>query len=486
MSSSPVQEGDILADKYRVESILGEGGMGVVVAAWHQELEKRVAVKFLLREMAERSDAAERFRREARAAVRIQSEHVARVLDVGTMADGVPYMVMEYLDGHDIARELSDRGQLPASEAVDYLLQAGEAVAEAHANGIVHRDLKPANLFLSRRADGSRLVKVLDFGISKSLVGGSLADMSLTRTASMIGSPLYMSPEQMKSAKDVDTRTDVWALGAILFEMLAGRPPFLAETVPQLCAVLLHEAAPPMSDFRSDVPPQLEEAVRRCLEKDRTHRWATVADLAQAIAPFGPPEARIHAGRASRVLGTTDITITDSEPPTLATGSPVSPATAESTPQAKSGSSPAATELSESVGATVDTWGRTDAPAPPRPRWLLPLGAAALVLGSVGVMLLVESPAATAQSGAASASKPAAVHSAAAPAQPSAAEPAPPAVPAAASAAADAGASPSASASAEPPASEKPAAAQKRPVARPRPRVEKPHKGVIPDFGGRR
>src|SRR5258707_10608842 len=184
-------ENDVIAAKYRVERILGRGGMGVVVAAWHLELDQRVALKFLLPELVERGDAAERFRREARAAARIKSEHVARVIDVGNWEGNAPYMVMEYLDGRDLGSELRDRGSLPIQDCVDYVLQAIEAVAEAHALGIVHRDLKPENLFLARRVDGSRTIKVLDFGISKSIVLGSVDQPSLTRTSTIMGSPFY-------------------------------------------------------------------------------------------------------------------------------------------------------------------------------------------------------------------------------------------------------------------------------------------------------
>ena len=215
---SPVQEGDVLAGKYRVEKVLGFGGMGVVVSAFRGDLEQRVAVKFLSEAAAERTDAAERFRREARAAAKIRSEHVARVLDVGTLDTGLPYMVMEFLEGNDISDELNQHPHgLPMVEAVDFMLQAIEALAEAHAAGVVHRDLKPGNIFLARRADGSRRVKVLDFGISKALSGTSVEELSLTKTAALIGSPLYMAPEQMRSAKDVDTRADIWSLGAMLY-----------------------------------------------------------------------------------------------------------------------------------------------------------------------------------------------------------------------------------------------------------------------------
>src|SRR6266542_4042743 len=183
--SAPVSEGDLLAGKYRVERVLGGGGMGVVVAAHHLQLARRVALKFLLPEACSQPGSVERFLREARSAAQIGSEHVARVSDVGTLETGAPYMVMEYLKGDDLSQVLKTRGRLPLQEALDYVLQACEAVAEAHAIGIVHRDLKPANLFLTQRADGSPLVKVLDFGISKATVVGDMAGAAVTATAAV-------------------------------------------------------------------------------------------------------------------------------------------------------------------------------------------------------------------------------------------------------------------------------------------------------------
>src|SRR5215471_9452446 len=259
------RENDVIAGKYRVERIIGRGGMGVVVAAWHLELDQRVALKFLMPELVERGESAERFRREARAAARIKSEHVVRVLDVGNWDGNAPYMVMEYLDGRDLSAELRERGQLTARECVDYVLQAIEAVAEAHALGIVHRDLKPENLFLSKRADGSRTVKVLDFGISKTIMLGSSEEQSLTQTATIMGSPFYMSPEQMRAPRNVDARSDIWALGAILYDLLAGQPPYVAETIPQLCTMMLESDPAPLREIRPEVPPELEAVVARCL-----------------------------------------------------------------------------------------------------------------------------------------------------------------------------------------------------------------------------
>jgi len=304
--TAPVAPGDVLAGKYVVERVLGEGGMGVVVAATHRQLGQRVAVKFLLAEYCQHPEAVARFLREAQAAVRIQSEHVARTIDVGTLESGAPYMVMEYLSGRDLASELATRGSLPVEEAVGFVLQACEAIAEAHALGIVHRDLKPANLFLAHRADGSPLVKVLDFGISKS-VSPAAGPMNLTTTQSVMGSPLYMSPEQLKSTKNVDQRTDVWALGVILYELLTGRTPFQAETVSGLIATVVSESPPPLRGARPDLPAELEAIVLRCLEKDPARRIQHVGTLAMALQPFAPAQGAVSVPRIKGVLLTAGV-----------------------------------------------------------------------------------------------------------------------------------------------------------------------------------
>jgi serine/threonine-protein kinase len=211
-------------------------------------------------------------------------------------------MVMEYLVGSDLSQAIEQRGTMPVEEAIGYLLQACEAIAEAHAHGIVHRDLKPANLFLSRKAGGHFSIKVLDFGISKHTAPGSSSQQSLTRTSSMMGSPLYMSPEQMRSSRDVDARTDIWALAVILYELLAGQPPFVADTMPALCALILQEAPASLRGSRPDVPPGLEAVILRALEKDPARRYDNVADFAQALLPFAPKSGRASVERISRVL----------------------------------------------------------------------------------------------------------------------------------------------------------------------------------------
>ena len=238
----PLREGELIAGKYVVERVLGDGGMGVVVAAQHLELGERVALKFLRPEVAEIPEARLRFMREARAAARIKGERVARVLDVGTLDDGLPFIVMEHLEGKDLGRLLETRGPLDVEDAVHYVLQACEAVAHAHAVGIVHRDLKPANLFLATSADGSPLVKVLDFGISKcTSVFARTLSPDLTTVNASVGTPGYMSPEQARDAGNVDVRADVWGLGAVLYELLAGKPAFDGDNVPAIVMMIATE-----------------------------------------------------------------------------------------------------------------------------------------------------------------------------------------------------------------------------------------------------
>lgn len=302
MAVCPVSVGDSIAGKYIVESVIGEGGMGVVVAARHVELDQRVAIKFLLPAIAEQELAAQRFRREARAAAKIRGEHVCRVLDVGSLEQGVPYMVMEYLDGCDLAQELTRRQRLPIDEVVDYVLQACEALAEAHAAGIVHRDLKPGNLFLAMAADGTRRIKVLDFGVSKFLIESGSGSPALTKTSSLVGSPIYMAPEQFDGSKRVDERTDIWALGIVLYELVTGTTPFEAETIAQLISAVLHAKPMPLAERGVYAPDGFEAVIERALSKQSADRWSSVSELATALVPYGPTHASLRASRVSRLL----------------------------------------------------------------------------------------------------------------------------------------------------------------------------------------
>ena len=290
--------GDVLAGKYRVERVLGVGGMGVVVAAKHLQLDQMVALKFLLPEAIANKEAADRFLREARNAVQLKSEHVARIIDVGTLETGAPYIVMEYLEGADLAQVLAQQGRLAIPAAVDFILQACDAIAEAHARGIIHRDLKPPNLFVTRGHDGTNLVKVLDFGISKSTAS---TDFVATRTQSVMGSPAYMSPEQMRSSKLVDVRTDVWALGIILHQCVIGWVPWAAETFTELCFKVAQDPLPPLPNA-SGLPRGFEAVVRKCLEKDPNLRFPDVYALAIALMPYAPAQSQMLVERIGRVL----------------------------------------------------------------------------------------------------------------------------------------------------------------------------------------
>ena len=298
--------GTVVEGKYRVEKVIGEGGMGIVVSAIHLGLEQEVAIKFLLPEAMRSPVAVERFLREAKVAAKVRSEHVARVHDVGTLGGegGVPYIVMEHLEGSDLGQLIDAEGALSIEESSEIALQACEALVEVHAAGIVHRDLKPSNLFVTRRADGSPAVKLLDFGISKLTLGGDepSLDPALTQTATIMGSPSYMSPEQLKSTKEVDSRADVWSLGAVLYEAITGKPAFRGESLPQVCAMIASEDPALPSSRRDGIPLELERMLLRCLEKNPDRR-ASLLELARTVAKFAPERARASLERIEATAG---------------------------------------------------------------------------------------------------------------------------------------------------------------------------------------
>jgi serine/threonine protein kinase len=284
-----VPPGTVLLGKYRIDSILGKGGMGIVAEATHLALGEKVALKMLRPDVIADAEACSRFLREAQAAVKLKSEHVARVTDVGTLEGGSPYMVMEFLEGVDLDQMLTASGVVAPGLAIEFVLQGCEALAEAHSLGIIHRDVKPSNFFVTWRPDGTPLVKVLDFGISKAPVG---VDLQLTRTQSVLGTPAYMSPEQMRSARNVDARTDVWSLGTVLYELIEGHRPFEAESFSEMCVKVA--ADPPMPMQCAELPPGLEAVILRCLEKDPARRWQNIGELAAGRPPVSraPPPPR--------------------------------------------------------------------------------------------------------------------------------------------------------------------------------------------------
>lgn len=303
-STVPAQlpSGAVIGGKYRIESLLAEGGMGVIYRGTHLVLDQPVAIKVVRPELTHRPDAVARFLREARTIAALRSEHVARVLDSGCIKDGPPYMVLEYLDGADLRTWLQSRGPLPIARAVDFMMQACEALAEAHAQGLVHRDIKPENLFLTRLPDGSESIKVLDFGISKRRCDETRG-RSYTAQGQSLGSPHYMGPEQMSAPADVDARADVWSLGVVLFELISGRLPFDGESVATVCARVICKPPCPLRSVCPEAPAGLEAVILKCLGKRPADRYSTVCELAEALAPFGSSAAVESLSRIRRLSG---------------------------------------------------------------------------------------------------------------------------------------------------------------------------------------
>ena len=375
-----VRIGAVIADKYRVDRLLDVGGMGAVAVATHIELQQQVAIKFLLPKARENPDAVERFLREARAAVQLGGEHVVRVSDVGRQDDGSPYMVMELLTGESLAKLLARRSSLPVPEAVDLSMQTCLGLAEAHRLGIAHRDLKPANLFLSTRTDGSTIVKILDFGISKVLSGHD-RQASLTQTSQLLGTPGYMSPEQVRDVKRVDVKTDIWALGAILYEMLMGTAPFRSDSLPGVLAAVLQSPPSPPLATHVGLPSPLVAVIEHCLEKDRERRFQTVAELAMALEPFAN-EYQGAGYRVASILGSAPARLSD---PGVAPSAP--PSAVRQQLQGGCGGEPP-DACANQTSPTSRAWGRSTASTfsalgPTAGRWaiLVALSATGLLLG---------------------------------------------------------------------------------------------------------
>lgn len=304
------RKGEILSGKYRIEQILGIGGMGAVLEATSLADQARVAIKIMLPHLVKQAEFAARFVREVHAAASLSSEHVARVLEVGWFENGQPYLVMELLEGADLDKLILERGPFPIGEAVGYLIEACDAVAEAHSRGIIHRDLKPSNLFIAHRQGGPPILKVLDFGISKPMkVDPDATDIrAITGTDATLGSPQYMSPEQFRSSRRVDTRTDIWSLGMILHRMLTGKVAFEAASIAELLTMLVTEPPTPLRARRPEAPVALEAVILRCLEKDSARRFQNVGQLVIALAPFAPRAASVVLPRVVALLGAATVT----------------------------------------------------------------------------------------------------------------------------------------------------------------------------------
>ena len=287
-SSSLPQPGEVVADKYRIEEPLGEGGMAVVFAAHHLALDKPVALKILSPELPRLPQLRERFLIEARAAARVDSPHVARVMDVGTLPSGLPYMVLERLEGCDLDELLRVERRLAIGDAVDYVLQALQGLSHAHTLGVIHRDLKPANLFLAHQTDGSAIIKILDFGIAKLTASEPGESVSRhTQQGQAVGTPMYMSPEHVRNDAFVDHRTDIWAMGVVLYELITGETPFEADGIGETFGAVLNRKPSSSLLLRPEIPAALDAAILKCLEQDVDDRWSDVAQFARAIGPYG-------------------------------------------------------------------------------------------------------------------------------------------------------------------------------------------------------
>jgi serine/threonine protein kinase len=280
----PPAPGSLIDGKFVISELIGNGGSGVVLAAHHRSLGRLVAIKFMHPEDAASPDLVTRFLREARATSQLRSEHVVGIIDVGTLPSGIPYFVMEHLTGTDLATRLSEQGPFTIDEVLDYVLQALEAIAEAHRHGIVHRDLKPANILLTTREDDSDFIKVLDFGTSKLRSTELTLDRMQTRSGTLLGSPLYMAPEQIRNPSDADARSDIWSIGVVMHELLTGHAPFGGKFLGEIMGAICEDdyAAP----AREDLPLELAEILRRCLQKEPEDRFQSVEELARAFLPI--------------------------------------------------------------------------------------------------------------------------------------------------------------------------------------------------------
>ncbi len=304
-----LEPGDIIAEKYRIEALLGRGAMGVVVAAHHELIDRPVAIKLIADTTSEKR--LERFVREARSAQSLESEHVVRVFDLG-VEQGTPYLVMERLDGEDLGARLERDGPLSVTQAVDLVLQACEGLAEAHASGIIHRDIKPSNLIVTTRRNGDPLLKIVDFGISKELERKQ-TDASLTASVTVLGSPLYMSPEQIRNPKDIDQRTDVWSLAVTLYTLITGSPPFPGDHVSAVCAAIVADPPVPLPE---SVPADLQAALHAALQKRPENRIGSVSEFAGMLHNVASDLGRLSADRVAR-LYPADLPHPPSEKPEL-------------------------------------------------------------------------------------------------------------------------------------------------------------------------
>jgi len=362
--------GELWAEKYRILGLVGAGAMGCVLAAEHLLLGGRVALKFMADEGA---SSGARFMREARSAQALASEHVVRVFDVG-VERGLPYLVMELLEGTDLAAWLRRTGPLPVPEAVDYVLQACAGVAAAHAQGIVHRDLKPSNLFRTLRTNGRPLIKVLDFGISKEL---ERVEREATAPRSLLGSPHYMSPEQLRNPRSVDARTDVWSLAVTLYTLLRGEPPFVGENVAELSISIATDEPKSLREAAPEVPRALELVLLEALEKRPEARIASVVELARRLVAFASPGGKLVAEQLTMQFGSAPIDGTGRAAETPREGSRLPELAGELT-LTDAGERPQTPR--EGARSASDPGGARFASSPARALWIVAFGGACALI----------------------------------------------------------------------------------------------------------
>ena len=332
-----MQPGDLIADKYRLEHVVGRGGMGIVYAATHLQLAQQVAIKFVHTDATADPTAVASLLKEARTIARLKSEHVARILDAGALTPRDPYIVLELLSGSRLDEYVTTSGPRDVGEAAELVIQACHGLADAHSNGVVHRDIKPSNLFLTRDASGHGCVKIIDFGISKAHGRGEEPTHSAIAAASLLGSPMYMSPEQLNTPEDIDSRTDVWSLGIVLHYLVTGRHPFEADNL----AGLMHSVSRDPPAPLVGVPAAYAAVVHRCLQKDRDARYPTVHGVAADLLALAPARARWTFERMSTsatveaqlAAGTgPGQRLVDPEAPTIALAPPAAAAAAAGRP----------------------------------------------------------------------------------------------------------------------------------------------------------
>jgi len=365
----PFSGGEVLAGKYEVIELIGVGAVGYVIAARRIDLGDKIAVKILRPELGACEQLVRRFVQEARTAVMIQSQHVVRIFDVGFLPQVGPFIAMEFLDGKDLGGVIAEKGAVPVALAAEYVLQACEALATAHACGVIHRDIKPENLFLTRSLQGMDVIKVLDFGISKVLLPETIDRRVLyVTTMSSVGSPMYMSPEQVRASKDLDARCDIWGLGCVLYELLTGKPAFDALSLTELVSKILERDPAPVRSLRADVSPELEAIVFRCLHKYRDLRFANIAELATDLCPFATERGRAWAQRCCHVLGTTETLKAATSPVVTPEAAPPA-ASAESSEIAPPSLSPSVRDLDHEGAVDAGTLG---------------VGAGDVVVGDIG------------------------------------------------------------------------------------------------------